>query len=155
MKPLAVQSDGTAGGDDCVAQVLATVPMIMRAIRHEMRRHRPSGLSVPQFRAMGIIYRHGGISLSRIADHMGLTLPTVSKMMDTLVRRELVMRETSPDDRRCLTLKLTEQGKSEFDAADKHAQEQLAETLKSLSPQERDEVTRAMQAIRRAFSPAE
>ena len=155
MKPLAVQSDGTAGGSDCVAQVLATVPMIMRTIRHEMRRHRPSGLSVPQFRAMAFIYRRRGVSLSRIADHMGLTLPTVSKMVDTLVKRGLVMRETSADDRRCLILRLTEQGISEFDIVDRNAQEYLAEALKALSPLEHDEITRAMQSLRRTFAPAE
>ncbi len=155
MKPLALQSDATGGGDDCVAQVLATVPMVMRNIRQEMRSHRPTDLSVPQFRAMGLIYRHGGISLSHVADHMGLTLPTVSKMIDTLVKRGLVMRETSSDDRRRLMLRLTEDGSAAYEESDRRTQERLAEALKALSPAERDEVTRAMQALRRVLAQAE
>lgn len=155
MKPLATQSDNAAGGEDHVAQVLATVPVVMRAIRKEMRCHRPTDLSVPQFRAMGLIYRHGGISLSHVAEHMEITLPTVSRMVDLLVKRGFVVRETSADDRRRLMLRLTDEGSAAYEEADRRTRARLAEALKALSPAERHEVTRAMQALRRIFGRAE
>ena len=36
--------------DDCAREVLEVVPLIMRAIRTDMRSHRTPDLSVPQFR---------------------------------------------------------------------------------------------------------
>lgn len=154
MKPFPGQSNDIADGDECVTQVLFTVPMVMRTIRSEMRHRRLAGLSVPQFRAMGFLYRRGGVSLSDVAEHMGLTLPTVSKMVDTLVRRGLVIRETSLDDRRCLILKLTEQGRSAHDVANRETQARLTEVMSDLTPIEREEVGRAMEYLRRIFAPA-
>lgn len=155
MKPLGVQSNGVTDGDQCAEQVLATVPMVMRLLRSETRSRRPEGLSVPQFRVLGFLYRRGGVSLSNVADHMGLTLPTVSKMIDTLVKRGLVLRETSDNDRRFIALKLTEQGRSAFGDAKRDAQARVVEVLSALTAAEQEEVGRAMQALRRVLAPAE
>ena len=86
--------------EECARQVLEAVPLVMLAIRTEMRRHRGSDLSVPQFRVLVYLNRHAGASLSDIAEHMGLTLPSMSKMIDGLVLRGLVLRRTNPADRR-------------------------------------------------------
>ncbi|MCX6375313.1 MAG: MarR family transcriptional regulator [Armatimonadetes bacterium] len=155
MKPLAGQSNSPSDCDECVLQVLTTVPVIMRAIRAEMRSRRPAGLSVPQFRALAFLYRREGVSLSQVAERMGLTLPTVSKMIDTLVKRGFVVRDISATDRRCVVLKLTSEGKSAYDSANRYAQARLAEDLKALSPSEREDVARSMRVLRRIFMPAE
>ena len=152
MKPLAEPSKKASSGDLCAEQVLTTVPTVMRRIRDEMRERRPEGLSVPQFRALGFLHRRGNVSLSDVAERMGLRLPTVSKMMDTMVKRGFVAREGSPTDRRCVVLSLTGQGKSVYLAAERYAQSRLAESLTGLSPSERCEVIRAMHALRRVFS---
>ena len=155
MKPLAGQSNSAIGCDECVAQVLTTVPVIMRIIRSEMHSRRPAGLSSPQFRALGFLYRHGGASLSQVAERQGLALPTVSKMIDTLVKRGFVLRDVSATDRRCVVLKLTSAGRSAYDSANRYAQARLAEDLKALSPSEREDVARSMRALRRIYMPAE
>ena len=67
-----------------------TVPLIMRTLRHEIRSRRPSDLSVPQFRVLAFLRGNEGSALSDVANHIGLMRPTMSKMVDTLVRRDLV-----------------------------------------------------------------
>ena len=79
--------------DECARQILEIVPMVMRAIRTEIRSHRGSELSVPQFRVLIFLNRHEGASLSDIAEHLGLTLPSTSKMIDGLVARNMVTRQ--------------------------------------------------------------
>ena len=118
----------------------------------EMHSRRPEGLSVPQFRALGFLYRRGGASLSDVSERMGLALPTTSRMMDTLVKRGFVARETSASDRRCVVLSLTGQGRSAYDAASRETCARLAETLRALSASEREEVVRAMQSLLRVFA---
>ena len=45
-----------------------------------------------------------------VAARTGASLPTLSRAIDALVRRDLLVREEDPDDRRVRNLVLTEQG---------------------------------------------
>lgn len=153
MKLLAQQSNTATSESECADELLATVPLIMRTIRKEMRSRRPAALSVPQFRTMALLHHHRGASLSHIAEHIGLTLPTMSRMIDTLVKRGFVMREASPDDRRRVTLVLTKQGRAAFDAARRETRTRLVEKMKALSPSEREEIVRALKLLREVFAP--
>jgi DNA-binding MarR family transcriptional regulator len=123
----------------------------MRAIRAEMRRHRAAGISVSQFRALIFLGGREGASLSDVADHIGLTLPSMSKMVDGLVERRLVHREDHPDDRRRNTLSLTRQGREIAEAARAATLFALAARLRRLSPVDRGRVARAMDILRPLF----
>src|SRR5512137_2718402 len=98
--------------DICAQEILEVVPAVMRIIRAEMRRHRTADLSVPQFRTLAFIDRNVAASLSDVAEHIGLTLPSMSKIVDGLVMRKLVTRQTHPTDRRRMTLALTPRGQT-------------------------------------------
>jgi DNA-binding MarR family transcriptional regulator len=143
----------SASPDDCGRQVLEVVPLVMRAIRAEMRSHRASNISVPQFRGMAFLSRHEGASLSDVAEHVGLTLPSMSNMVDRLVDRGLVTRHTRAEDRRRLTLSLTRQGRTMLESARAATQSSLAARLAALSPSDRQAVRRAMELLRGAFTP--
>lgn len=140
--------------DECAREVLDVVPLIMRTIRAEMRRHRAPGVSVPHFRALAFLNRNEGASLSEVAEYIGLTLPSMSTLIDGLVTRELVTRQTAPTDRRRVTLALTARGKSTLEAARRDTQARLAEILAALSSAERTTVVQALQALRAVFTPS-
>ena len=78
--------------DECARQLLDTTPQIMRFIRAEMRSHRGHDLSVPQFRTLTFVNRNPEGSLSHLADHLGLTLPSTSKLVDGLVNQKIIIR---------------------------------------------------------------
>lgn len=137
---------------ECAQKVLETVPMVMRAIREEMRAHRESKLSVPQFRVLIYLNRNEGASLSDVAGHLGLTLPSMSKMVDSLVVRGLVRREINLGDRRCVILSPTELGRTQMRAACCTTQSRLAERLAVLSEPERADVIRTMHALESIFA---
>ncbi len=96
--------------EECAREVLDAVPLAIRTIRSQLRRHSGSSLSVPQFRTLLFINRHKGTSISEVADHIGLTLPSMSTLVDGLVTRSFVLRRAHEDDRRRMTLMLTERG---------------------------------------------
>lgn len=140
--------------DECANEVLEVVPLMMRLIRSQMRSHRTPDLSVPQFRALAFLERHEGASLSDVAGHMGLSLPSMSKLIDGLVTRGLVARQTSFNDRRCLTLALTASGRSTLEVARQGAVSYLKEQVATLSPAERAIIVQAMQILRRVAAKA-
>jgi MarR family transcriptional regulator for hemolysin len=135
----------------CARELMDTVPQIIQAIRVEMRLGRGANISIPQFRALRFIQRHPDSALTRLAEHLGLTLPSVSKMVDGLVRQELVIRQESSADRRRLTLVLTATGESIVNQSRASAQSSLAQTLDALSESELEAVIRAMQLLQPLF----
>ena len=136
----------------CAQEILEVVPQVMRAIRTEMRRHRTVDLSVPQFRALAFIDRNPAASLSAVAEHIGMTLPSMSKMIDGLVARRLVSRQTHPGDRRRMVLALTKNGLAALTISRRATRACLAENLAVLPDAERANIVRAMEALRPLFT---
>ncbi len=123
----------------------------MRRIRREMRRHSIPGLSVAQFRTLIYLQRHPGTSLSEVAEFLGLTLPSASKLVDRLVMDKSVSRRIAQDRRR-VKLGLTERGQTALDLARLEAREQLSESLKLLSQEELATVSAALRVLGLAFT---
>ncbi len=145
MKPLQQQA---------ATELVELVPAITRTIREQMRQHRTSELSVTQFRVLAFLSRHPGASLSDVADHIGLTLPSMSKLIDQLVARKVVMREADRRDRRRVTLALTARGQTILDSARAATREFMAERLEGLARGELETVLEALHILRPLFVTA-
>lgn len=153
MQQLQSATNLAPSSDGCARELLAGVPSVMRFIRCQMRGHREAGLTVPQFRALVFVSHTDDSSISAMAEHLGLSVPAASRMVDLLVRRGLMERQASLGDRRCVSLSLTPQGKATFRTALRATQVALARRFKTLSAQERYVVGGAMQILSRLFSP--
>ena len=117
-------------------ELLDTVPAVMRFIRAEMRRHRGPRISVPQFRTLELLGRMPGCSLSDVAEHLGVSRPTASVLVDRLVRRGLVERAQHPQERRRVVLSLTRSGQALLDRARAHTRARIARRLAGRSAAE-------------------
>lgn len=140
--------------DMIAREVLDVVPAIMRTIRAEMRSRRGADMSVVQFRALLFLNRNPGASLSTVAEHLGLTSPTVCKMIDGMVSHHLVTRMPSSADRRKVILTLTAGGQTILEKARNGTQARLMDVLAGLSPEDREAVHQVMQLLQTLFSPA-
>ncbi|MBI4216487.1 MAG: MarR family transcriptional regulator [Chloroflexi bacterium] len=109
------------------------------------------GLSIPSFRALNYLRRHPGASLSEVAKHLGLTLPSASKLVQKLVTQKVVARRVA-EDRRRICLSLTQRGRTAFALARLETHQQLAEGLRSLSKEELATVSAALRVLGGAFS---
>lgn len=135
----------------CAHEVLEVVPTIMQEIRYQMRAQRQHDLSVPQFRVLAFLNDWPGSSLSAVADHIGLTLPSMSILVNGLVERELIERLTSKDDRRRVTLTLTPDGRQLYERTRQGAEASIAALFAMLSESNRLAVLQAMQVMRPLF----
>lgn len=140
-----------ASHDLIAREILDIVPTIMRVIRAEMQYQSSEDLSVPQFRTLLFISRKPGSSLLTVANHLGLTPPSVSKMVEGLVLKKLIMREISSEDRRKVTLKLTDQGKLVLEKVRYGTQIRLSEILSPLTQEEGDMLLQSLHCLRPLF----
>jgi len=134
--------------------LLEFIPLAMQSIRRDMRSQRAPDLSVPQFRALAFVRHHPGASLSDTAAHIGLGLPAMSALIDGLVRRGLLQRQTDALDRRRVTLALSRTGAEMLERARAAAQSFLDARFAVLSSAQRRTVARALLLLRPLFIEA-
>lgn len=91
-----------------------------------------SGITGIQFYAMKIMRREEQIGVTDLAEKMQLGPSTVSGVVDRLVKSELVERHRSLDDRRSVSLILTEKGKEVHDVTNSRYSTILGNILKEL-----------------------
>ena len=94
----------------------ATFDLIRLATRvmHDLESavHRPAGWSYAGFRVMFTVWVSGSLPPMEIAHLSGLSRAAVSSVINTLERDGLVTRTRESDDRRVVTVRLTEEGES-------------------------------------------
>jgi DNA-binding MarR family transcriptional regulator len=69
-----------------------------------------SDLTMPQLKILGLLYYHGPLRMSRIAELLVKTVSTATGIADRLVEEKFVRREEDPKDRRAVVISLTEKG---------------------------------------------
>jgi DNA-binding MarR family transcriptional regulator len=89
--------------------LLEVVPAMMRKIRGEMRSRSENTLTVPQFRVLNQLSR-APLSNQELASWMGVSAPTMTRMIDALVKRGLAVRKASRADARRARVECTRKG---------------------------------------------
>ena len=120
-------------------------------IRREMRRHRTRGLSIPQFRTLVLIDDQPTASLSAVAENLGSSLPTASRIVSGLVTKGLTVRDTCSEDRRQCSLRLTPTGRAALNAGRRATLERLAGKLGAAEGRQRAVLVDAMRTLDGVF----
>jgi DNA-binding MarR family transcriptional regulator len=152
MQPLP-ETTKSALSQQCARELLDSVPPFIWFIRRQMRKYR-SGLSLPQFRSLARVNRPPQATLSAVAEHLGSTLPTASRIVGGLANKGLVSRGDCKWDRRQVLFELTPRGRQVLEAARKAAQMQLEVELNKLTPQDRRSLMGATKILKSLFGPA-
>ncbi|KIF81240.1 MarR family winged helix-turn-helix transcriptional regulator [Noviherbaspirillum autotrophicum] len=76
---------------------------------------RTMGLTLAQFDIIATLGNTEGMSCKELGEKTLITKGTLTGVIDRLEAKGLVKRTTNPDDRRCMIVQLTEQGKAEFE----------------------------------------
>ncbi len=144
MQPLPATTD--TGTELCAAVLLDGAPQLAWYVRRHMRRHR-KGLSIPQFRALFKIQKQPDASLSCVAEHLGSSLPTTSRIIANLAAKGFITRGYSLEDRRQMILSLTPRGSEIIDSARKASLERIEAECAALSAEERAVVIQAFKIL--------
>ena len=142
MQPLQAVNNGPALR--AADLLLEAVPGVMLFLRATFRRHVRSALTIAQVRALAIVRRCGQGTLTEIADLLGISPPAASRLVEAMVAKRLIRRQTSRRDRRRLSLRLTSAGEKMLDAATAVARQHMAARLGELSKAEMATVQTAL-----------
>lgn len=105
---------------------------------------RLGGVSIVQLRALTVLRTLGEANLGRLAQGMGVTVSTASRLVDRLVASGLVERAPSPRSRRELALSLAPAGWGLLDQYDRLRLEELRAGLDAVPVDERSDVVAAL-----------
>lgn len=102
--------DGQVGSP--VKQLATLLARLDRAFRDDFKRSNgvPKGLTLAQYQVISLVAEQGECSQKKIAESLGVTGPTVVRIIDALERKGLVRRTRDERDRRIVQVALTEMG---------------------------------------------
>ena len=147
--------------EGAATELLSVLPRMIRVIKHSAK-YGEQGEQVGPLRELGdsqvmvlFTLRHQGTQLtSELARRYNVTNPTMTRIVDELVKKGLVVRQPDTKDRRCIFLELTDEGRELAALAQEHGRKALVEYLQPLSNEELADISRAFGHLRRLLPEA-
>lgn len=93
-------------------------------------------VSRPQIQIMYALAHHGKISVSNIANRMGITPGAVTQFIDVLIDQGWVVKEKSETDKRTVYIAFSDGGKERFESIKKEHLARLLPLFEALSDEE-------------------
>jgi DNA-binding MarR family transcriptional regulator len=107
-------------------------------------------LTMPQLKALVCVAQSGDATSGQIARGLGVSLSTVTGIVDRLSEQGLVTRREDPLDRRITRVQPTPDGRDLVTRLLRYREERLTSLLANLSPDELATVERAFEYLARA-----
>ena len=129
-------------------ELLIALRKVIRAIGlHSKHLNKTSGLTSPQLIIMQEIDKASGVNSSQVAKNVNLSAATVTNIIDRLESRDLVLRVRNTEDKRKVSLYLTENAKAILLNAPQPLQEHFIENFSNLAQWEQSQLLSSMQRI--------
>ena len=134
------------------AELLDVVSLVTQAVWTDLRRS-GAAIEATQWTTLRLLAPAPG-TMSELARHKAVSLPTVSRSVDMLVRRGWVERCVDDSDRRQTLVRLTVDGRRILAECRRRFEDLLAEKLDALSDRQRADLTTSLLAVRDALRAA-
>lgn len=138
--------------DTCARELLDVMPLVMQDLRSTMRSQSAPDLRVPELRSLAFLRYNPGSNLTDLAEYIGVSLPSMSKLVDTLTARGLILRTSDAKDRRRIRLDLTDTGLAILAKAREAVKASFAAKLAKLSPKDLEQITASMNLLHALFA---
>lgn len=138
---------------------LATVmPLLQHVISHLGVQATPSGkklgLTNTRMMALAAASFTGGLTMTELANELGLQGPLATRTVDELVQRGLLERHPDPDDRRRVIVVATKAGVSAIKDVHEEAETIFLPVLARMGPEEADALVIGLEALIRVMHEA-
>jgi len=145
-----IHDTGTVAGDllDELAPIIAGERAAFAHRCHER------SISMTHLLLMSLLETHGSLPMSRVAELLGCGLPAATGIVSRMEERGLVDRQHESEDRRVVTLRLSDAGAAEVRELQLSRRERMATALTHLSETEREQLLASVRSLRAAFNRA-
>ena len=132
----------------------STFNSILRIEERSLNNRLTEGLSIAELHTICAVGLHEANPMKVIANRLGITLATLTVMINKLEKRSYVKRERSETDRRQVLVALTAKGRKAMRAHDAFHKKMVESALAELTPEEEGVFVKAVGKIK-AFFDAE
>ena len=138
--------------DELREQIIADFRVTIGAMKCAMsERLVRLGISMAQLHIMYTLERNGVMTMSRLADVLGVSLSNASGLVDRMEERGYIERTRVPEDRRIVLVRVTEAGTRMIQENDALSDELMRDVLGRLNPAELPVIARATAEVRAAL----
>ena len=94
-------------------------------------------LTLSQFALLEVLSARAHARVAELAEEAGVTPPTATRILDALERRDVIRRERAPEDRRAVTVTLTDSGRELLEGQQEWVRERRRAFVRSLPAEQR------------------
>ena len=136
--------------DQAIDRFWETVPPLWNTVRSHIRTVATSkfDITVEQFHILRFV-RRGTASMSELATAKNISRPAMSQAVEILVKKGLLTRVQSTQDRRYVDLALTEAGNQLLDTVFQDTRVWMKERMHGLTVAELETIARAMEVMKK------
>jgi DNA-binding MarR family transcriptional regulator len=133
--------------EEALLNVMRTADLLEASITEALK---PFGLSPTQYNVLRILRGAGcdGICCKEVAERMVTPDPDVTRLMDRLEKRNLLTRDRAKEDRRFVTIRLTQEGLDLTNGLDQPIREFIRQKLGRIPDPELLDMIRVLEKIR-------
>ncbi|MGB2853048.1 MAG: MarR family transcriptional regulator [Dehalococcoidia bacterium] len=110
-------------------------------------------LTMPQLKVVLLLFLNGPMRMSDLAAGLSVSLATATGVVDRLVERDIVLRESEPKDRRVVLCRLSEKGQDLTDVLWQSARNRTRELLMAITIPRLKLLNEALEALLQAGTP--
>jgi len=139
--------------DQAVDRFWETVPPLWNIVRSHIRATATAkfDISVEQFHVLRYV-RRGKDSMSVLATAKNISRPAISQAVDVLVKKGLLTRVQSTEDRRYVDLALTVAGNNLLDTVFQETRKWMKERMCTMSADELETIAKAMEIMKKMLA---
>src|ERR1043165_4998852 len=136
--------------DQAIDRFWETVPPLWNTVRSHIRATATAkfDISVEQFHVLRYV-RRGTDSMSELATAKNISRPAISQAVDVLVKKGLLTRVHSTEDRRYVELALTESGNNLLDTVFQQTRKWMKERMCDLTADELETMIKALEVMKK------
>ncbi|MCD6086291.1 winged helix-turn-helix transcriptional regulator [bacterium] len=135
--------------DYVISLIFKTDRLIRRRLRKEKRRLDP--FSVLRLEALRYIAEKKNPSMREVADYFCITPPSVTSLIDSLVKSKVVKRIYDKDDRRAIRLFITSKGREELKKGINRINNNMRKVLKQLNTKELKNLIKILEKLSKIY----
>ena len=122
-----------------------------RMLRLARRESGDDAISPPRLSALSVLAFGGAMSLAELAAAEEVRAPTMSRIVEGLVKDGLATREPDPANRRKVRIAVTEEGKRRLEGGRERRVRALRERLRRLAESEQRALARGVEVLERVL----
>jgi len=125
----------------------------VRLLRGLRRANESSGLNGPRLSALSVVVFGGPITLGNLAEAEQVRPPTMTRIVNALVKQGLLAKKSARGDRRTVSISATMKGKRVLVAGRTRRIQALAGRIGTLDPREQATLRDAVAVLRKLAGP--